>query len=65
MPRLKKSQRGALTWTHQNVNIIIYDLNIDEIHVGDVQGVPIELLIVDFTQEREILDVYDGEEEQE
>jgi hypothetical protein len=43
------------------VNIIIYYLNIDEIHIDDVQAVPIDLLIVDLTQEREIVDVDDGE----
>jgi hypothetical protein len=41
----------------------IYHLNIDESNVGDVQGVPIDLLIVELTQKRKIVDVDDGDEE--
>ena len=43
----------------------IYDLIIDETYECDVQGVPIELLIVDLTEEDKIVDIDDGEAEQE
>ncbi len=65
MQRSKYSQNRALTWPRQNVNVTIYDLIIDENYVGDIQGVPIVLLIVYLTKKEGIVDADDGEEEQE
>ncbi len=54
-----------MTWARQNADVTLHDLFIDENSGGDIKGESLVLLRVDLTLEGWIVDVDDGEEEQE